>query len=126
MDISKLNTIAPCDKGAEMEVLDPKTGLGTGAFITLAGVDSHVFQKATDDMEDRMARKGHLKTSPEDRRMMSVEILASCTLAWRGLEKDGEEWPCTRENAIALYSSSPPLRQQVDIFLSDRRNYLRD
>lgn len=126
MDISALNTVEPCQKGAEMEIIDPKTGNPTGAFITVAGVDSYTYQKANDSVEETFMAKGMLATSPDERRDLTLQVLAKCTLSWRGLEKDGEEWPCTYDNAMTLYRSSPPVRAQVDAFISNRKNFLRD
>jgi hypothetical protein len=126
MEISKLFTVDRCDKGAEMEVIDPATREGTGAFIRLAGVDSAAFRRANDTAEEKMFKKGARKITPDERRRIQVEIIAACTLAWRGLEQDGKEWPCTFDNAVTLYEASPAVREQVDLFIANRVNFLRD
>ena len=63
---------------------------------------------------------------PEKFEAEGIEVLAACTLGWKGVVVDGAPLPCSRDNAIMLYTRFPWLREQVDQFVSDRSVYLQD
>lgn len=123
-DLATLDTTALGDTGADMTVEHPSTGEALGIVITLAGRDSSTYRRA----QDALARKMQTRRKPsfEDMRAEGVELLARCTLRWQGVVDGGEAIPCTVENARALYLKYPWLREQVDTFIADRGNYLRD
>lgn len=124
-DLASLDTVALCEQGAELELTHPATGKPLGVYLILAGVDSTVWRKATVALaEKRLGRRG--KVSAEDIQVGGLEILARCTLAWRNVVVDGQEMPCTPENARALYERFPWIFEQADRFASDRGSYLRD
>lgn len=129
-DLACLDTAALCEQGAELELTHPATGEPLGVYLTLAGVDSKAWRKATAALaEKRLGRRG--KVSAEEMQAAGLEILARCTLAWRSginsiVRIDGEEMPCTPENARELYERFPWIFEQADRFASDRGSYLRD
>lgn len=129
-DFAKRDVAAKAEEGAELEVLDPVTGETVGVFITLAGADSSVHRKATAMIAKRRMNgaKGFRSKSfdPEKFEAESIEVLAACTLGWKGVVVDGAALPCGRDNAIKLYTRFPWLREQVDQFVSDRTEYLQD
>lgn len=56
----------------------------------------------------------------------AIEMMAGCTVGWKNvLDKAGKPIPCTVENAIKLYTYYPVLREQVDLFISERSNFLQ-
>lgn len=124
-DLASLDTAALCEQGAEMELTHPDTGAPLGVHLTLAGVDSKTWRKAAAALaEKRLARRG--KVTAEDVRSGGIEIVARCTLAWRGVVVGGQELPCTPDNARDLYERFPWIFEQADLFASDRGSYLRD
>lgn len=125
IDLAALDTVARCDQGAELELTHPGTGKPLGIFITLAGVDSRIWRKATAELaEKRLARRGRI--SGADVAREGIEILAQCTLDWRGVVVDGEELPCIRDTARALYERFPWIFEQADRFASERGSFLQD
>ncbi len=129
-DFATRDVAAKAEAGAELDVLDPVTGESVGVTITLAGADSAVHRKATATISKRRmaSMKGFRNKGfdPEKLDAESVEVLAACTLGWRGVVVDGAPLPCSRDNAIMLYTRFPWLREQVDQFVSDRSAYLQD
>ena len=111
-------------------MLDPVTGDGVRVFISLAGADSAIHRKATATLAKRRlsSMKGFRYRSlhPEKFESEGIEVLAACTLDWKGVVVDGAPLPCSRDNAIQLYTRFPWLREQVDQFVSDRSAYLQD
>lgn len=129
-DFASRDVAAKAEEGAELEVLDPVTGESVGVFITLAGADSSVHRKTMAMIAKRringakgFRNKGY---DPEKFEAESIEVLAACTLAWKGVVVDGSSLPCSRDNAVRLYTRFPWLREQVEQFVSDRTEYLQD
>lgn len=124
-DLASLDTVALCEQGAELELVHPGTGAPLGVFVTVAGLDSRTWRRAVDAQnEKRRSRRG--PATQEEALAGTVDILARCTLAWRGVAFEGEELPCTVENARMIYTRLPWLREQVDLFASNRAFFLRD
>lgn len=125
LDLANLDTAALCERGAELELAHPGTGAPLGVFVTVAGVDSRTWRGAQNAVsEKRRSRRGPL--TGEEIRAGQAEILARCTLAWRGVTFEGAELPCTVENARMLYARLPWMADQLDAFASDRASFLRD
>lgn len=129
-DFASRDVAAKAEEGAELEVLDPVTGEAVGVYIVLAGADSSVHRKATASLSKRRlnGQKGFRNKGwdPEKMEAESIEILAACTLSWKGVLVDGAPLPCSRDNAIKMYTRFPWLREQVEQFISDRSEYLQD
>ena len=125
IDLASLDTATLCEQGAEMELTHPATGAPLGVYLTLAGMDSKIWRKAVAALADkRLAKRG--KVSAEEIQERGIEILARCTLGWRNVVVDGQELPCTLDNARLAYQRFPWIREQADLFASDRGSYLRD
>lgn len=129
-DFASRDVAAKAEEGAELEVLDPVTGEPVGAYIVLAGADSAVHRKATAAVSKRRfsSQKGFRNKGfdPEKVDAESIEILAACTLSWKGVLVNGAPLPCSRDNAIKMYTRFPWLREQVEQFIGDRSEYLQD
>ena len=129
-DFATRDVAAKAEVGAELEVLDPVTNEPVGVYITLAGADSVVHRKAVANISKRRFnnQKGFRNKGfdPEKMEAESIEILAVCTLSWKGVTVDGDPLPCSRDNAIKMYTRFPWLREQVEQFIGDRSAYLQD
>ena len=129
-DFSSRDVAAKAEEGAELEVLDPVTSEAVGVYITLAGADSSVHRKASVNISKRRlnGRKGFRNRGfdPEKMEAENIEVLAACTLSWKGVIVDGAPLPCSRDNAIKMFTRFPWLREQVEQFIGDRSEYLQD
>ncbi len=133
MDLTELS--AEAEIGAVLE-LNTKTGEpatqkdGSPVTITLLGTDSKKWRKAEDAVGDRRLkaaspRHGAAAKSMEEQRNDVAFLLASVTVSWSGLQNDGTDLECNLENAKKLYLAHPFIREQVDSFLAERRNFLK-
>lgn len=136
MDLSTLDTTAVSDAGAEMEVQHPVTGAvltdeaGNAVRVHLAGQDSDRYRKA-----DRRITNKRLATQASGRRVQltsesleadQLERLVACTISWSGVGLgDQPSLPCTPETARQVYKALPWLREQAELFTSDRANFLK-
>ena len=126
-DFATRDCATRAEQGAELEVTDPLTGESVGGFITLAGADSSTYRHVSNMLvRRRLKNGGRAVLDPDKLREESIEILAACTLSWKGVIVEGKSLPCTRENAVMLYTRFPWLKEQAEAFVADRASYFRD
>lgn len=133
MDLSQLVIDSATDEGAKCEIFHPVTeqSFDPPIYITVAGIDSETYQKAQRDVANKRLKKAagrgriRLTTTAEEIEADQVELLARCTLGWENIDWEGKPYQCTLENARRLYLKAPWLREQVDLFIGDRANFLK-
>ncbi len=127
-DLSNLDTGAAAEMGAVLEVLHPIDNTPLGLKITLAGADSDIYRqfvnKTGNKRMQRMKPGQFRPPSAEEQEESGLSLLAACTLSWEGVVVDGQELPCSKDNAKTLYRRFPWIREQVDQFIGDRANFL--
>src|SRR5512135_2211115 len=123
MDLAKLDTRKACDEGAFLELKHPETMRPMGIKIKLAGLDSERFNLARNEMA---AKRANASMTPlnmkrmqqgrsievtasdlDDQQRDATKILAAITLEWEGFVWEGEELPCTKDNAFMVYDRLP-------------------
>ena len=124
MDISELCTAGAHNEGAEITIIHPVTREKTDLKITLLGIDSKAWRKAQKDMQ-RKVLAALANKSEIDEDEIEVEALAAVTTEWTGLVKDGQPVKFTKAACKALYKDAPAVRDQVDRFIGDRRNFIK-
>jgi hypothetical protein len=127
MDIGSLVTVSDHEAGAEYNVRSPVDGKLTDVFITIKGADSLEWRKQKRGQTNKIieSRSSSKKAQELDYDSMDVDALVAVTVAWRGIIKDGEEWPCTAENVRFLYEGSPRIVSQLLTFISDSANFTK-
>jgi hypothetical protein len=86
--------------------------------ITITGSYSVRAKRAMEAARDaRTGRIGHL--DGEEAFAFNLEVLAACILDWQGFTADGQPYPYTRDNAIALLRDVPWIREQVQMAHND-------
>lgn len=120
MKFSRCDSQTLADKGVEAEVPDPITGEPSGAFLTLLGADSKVFQAAYEEILSRNKAHGKNTLTNDDQ----IELYSRLTIGWRGWEEDdGKEAKFSQEAARKRYAELPYLCLFVGTFIATRRNY---
>ncbi len=112
---------------AVVRILDPVSGEKLNIEITVASPDSEVYRKASMRVQNeqlQFAMKNRGKTTAERLAENSLEILVGATIGWKGIAEKGTPLPCTPDNVRRVYKMLPFIREQVDEFLGDRRNFL--
>lgn len=120
------------EASAEIEVKNPVTGEGVGAFVTLAGPE-HPDRKALEFARQRKVRAAVTRTGkfeapePEDYELELTDKLVACTLGWKGIGEDNVETPFTKAAAQALFSDPKTvwLRDQLLAALGDRDRFIK-
>ncbi|MBO9602541.1 MAG: hypothetical protein J7496_08545 [Novosphingobium sp.] len=133
--IAALNPEVAADKGHEFEIL--AAGEPTGMFLTVVGKESSLYKQA---MRARInaARKDEAAAVSKGASVVAfrpvekdisdaIEILADCTIAWRGVvieEAEGEA-EFNRENVVRLYGYDF-VREQADAEVMKLGNFTPD
>lgn len=140
-DLSALDTVAGSNAGSDLELsLSNGTPIvrpdGRPVTIKLLGKDSDAFIKADAHERNLRLQQGQrLKLTAEGMDASGIKCLAKASISWDGVgwmvkearlwEFDGDELPCTYENAVRLYTRLPDIKEQVDNFVGDRSNFLK-
>lgn len=127
VDLSSLDLEGSAAKGAELELLHPITDEPLGIFITVMGARSNAFKRAIDRLNaeqlDTRRPQSKRKVTIEAVEARSSQALAAVTIAWRNVVFEGEALDCNPKNAEMLYSQRPWIREQVDEFVGDAKNF---
>lgn len=134
LDLSSLDTVAACDKGAKIELRHPVTNEPLGVFITVLGRDSQAFRDhMRTAINDRLRRESVAKRRGREPDLMTVEVgeaeaidlLVVCTVGWEGVTYKGQPLEFSVPNAKTLYADLPWVRSQVDAAIGDLENFMK-
>lgn len=128
---------------AELDILSPE-GEKTGAKLILLHMDSMQFQRKSREIRalympklEKLKIKGSGvdanvemdgKLAAEMAQIQeesSAKLLAVVTVGWKGLKFGGKEYEFSADNAIKLYNEYPWIKDQVDQFIADRKNFFK-
>lgn len=114
------------EAGVEIELLSLRTRKGSGAFITVFGMDSDVFRAAKAERARVFAEKAEAgqEVSAVDVEESQVELLARCTKGWRGIARNKAPLQFSLDAARALYRDFPAIREQINQAIGDRANFV--
>ena len=121
-DISKDNPQDDAERGSWFaDFVHPKGDDVSELAFHMRGANSRTARKSLSRITERWQRKRRLTL--EEQLEMDCEWLAALTIDWRGLEDGDEPFPCTAENAKALYLKYDWLRVPLFEFVKDSGNF---
>jgi len=129
VDLASFDTRKKAEEGAFLNLLSPDDGSETGILIRLAGADSDLFQETQSKLINKRATKFNpskpwAPITNEERIKDTITVLVKCTLAWENMVMGGKELEFTPDNIRMVYENFPWIREQVDSFVMERRNFL--
>jgi hypothetical protein len=131
MDLSNLDTVAAASEGAVMPLLHPvsraplKTDDKKPITLTLLGYDSIQFQDFERiKINRRLNGEDAPERSAEAHEADKLETLSLCVKSWQNIIVDGKALECTAENVRMVLKRFPWIREQVDLFVGNRANFL--
>jgi hypothetical protein len=126
MELSNLLTVADHEAGAECNIVSPVNGKPTDVYILLAGADSSVWRKQKRKQTSEIMAAARSKSPVDlDYDAMDIAALVDATIGWRGIVSSGNPYEFSKENALALYSGSPGIVNQLLDFIADKRNFTK-
>lgn len=117
-DLDLFDTRTRSEQGEEVQIQHPVHG-PTDIFISVLGRDS---EKVRAHLKRMQARK---RTTGKSEEKEGAEFLASITLGWRGISKEGKSYEFSFQNAVDLYMSYELVSGQVAAFVFDQTNFLK-
>ena len=135
MDLSNLDVSKKAEDGAILELEHPVTGdplinedSGEAVSIIVLGTDSKTYREKQREYQRKRLSKMTKKRGKEMDLTMSDEdacdLLATCTIGWEHMVENGEELEFSKEAAYKLYMKYHWIREQVDVFIADRENFI--
>jgi hypothetical protein len=146
MDLLQLDMNAAANAGAWIDILHPVTGAPVGIQVQVLGTDSDQFNALMDRFNrERFEAAKRQRAASEveaERRARDLMTIVACTKNWRhrpadapegeevwvtGILMDGQILLYTAENAHRVYTHPGLrwLRDQVDIAIANRANFLK-
>ena len=131
-----LNDLAPSSDTAVLTLRHPTDGSvlmnddGTPMTITLMGSDSEPYQKSQRSATNRRLaqtgkRGGQSKLTAEELLADNIEALTAVTKSWN-VTLDKAKPECEAPVVRQTYKKFIWLREQVDDFVGDRANFVKD
>ena len=133
IDLASMDTVKGSNEGFDVKIYHPSTLVDLGIVINVLGKDSDEFQKISRaQQKKRMAKmtKGgfrvqNLTLAPEEVEQDGLELLAKCTRSWTGVVIEGKEIEFSHDNALMVYDRFPWIKEQVDMAIGDRANFIK-
>lgn len=117
MDLANYNT----QEQASVPIYAP--GGGVLMRVTVYGKDSKRYVAEKHRYKNLNLKAQTVPTSEEVTRR-SIELLVTLTESWEGLTLNGEPLECNEENKRMVYTNYPFVREQVDLAIHERSNFL--
>ncbi|NVO00037.1 MAG: hypothetical protein HXX17_11980 [Geobacteraceae bacterium] len=147
MALAKSKTSALSNSGVACALIDPATQVPNGIRFYVLGSDSKEYQRLirlqeVARLEKQKKARGIYFPTPEESEENALNLLTSLTMGWdedvvdaegkvtavrKEIElEEGEYVPFSIEAAKAIYAELGYkwIREQVDAFIGDRRNFL--
>lgn len=131
IDLSTIDTVKGANEGFDVKIYHPGTGKDLDIVIRVLGKDSDEFRKVSRAQQKRLTEKAtkggfrSIQSFPEDNERNGLELLAACTVSWSGVVINGEEVKCSKESAVMVYERWPFIKEQVDVAIGDRANFIQ-
>ncbi len=112
----------------ELVILHPESGVETNIKITLMSPDSASYRKITMALKNKnlqLAMKNRAVVSADRLDKDALDVLVAATVSWDGIAENGVPLECTAESVRRVYEEYPFIREQVDSFLGDRKNFFK-
>lgn len=130
-DLSSLDTKANANVGRTLTLKHPVDGsvLMTDEkkpapmTITLHGLDSDNYAKHLHLARARILEEQGKAPDLDESNRRNAEGFAAVTIDWH-LWLDGGLVPFSKEKALEMYIRFPWIREQVDVFVSNRKNFI--
>ncbi len=129
IDAGAIDTKTGSESGAEVQIVDVKTGEPLPIKVNVLGPDSEAYSSALRVQSrrhtDRLMKRGRKSLSLDELQDDELELLGAVTTGWTSFSVGEERFAFDgAASAQALYRRFPAIRDQVLSFQRDRANFL--
>lgn len=118
MKLNDLYTVENHEDGAELQIKD-ENGKKTPLWLTVKGTDSLTYRN-----ELKKQKSAYVEASRNDKTLDTdnfvIDTLVASTSGWRGTDEE-----FTKELCRELYENAPFVKEQVDDFMTERKNFTK-
>ena len=132
VDLAAIDTVKGSNEGFNVRIFHPGTNEDLDISITVLGKDSDAFQKVSRAQNKKrmakMQKGGFRNVSPvpiEEIEQDGIALLAACTTGWTGVIIEGKEVAFSTDNAVMVYERFPWIKEQIDVAIGDRANFIK-
>ena len=132
IDLNSIDTVRGSNEGFDVRIYHPGTNEDLDIIINVLGKDSDEFLKVSREQSKKrmakMSKGGFRNAAPvpiEEIESDGISLLAACTKSWTGVIIDGKEIVCNHNNAVMLYERFPWIKEQIDVAIGDRANFIK-
>lgn len=128
MDLQLFDSATRSQTGVWYALRDPRTGNSTDIEFLVAGPDSSIYKES----ERRVLRARDLRIARDENESArlteeeKIDLIGPCILDWRNVEKEGQILPFSAKNVRQILQAYPIILRQLDVFISDARNFLAE
>jgi hypothetical protein len=120
MEIGNSKSVAEReDEGITIDIRDASGEVEKGVSITVVGTYSKTYRKVQSENRDKFLKQRRNSLDGDSLEAQSIETTAKCIKGWTGFTSAGENFPYSKENAIALLTNAPWIREQVEEAMND-------
>jgi hypothetical protein len=136
-DLDAFDVLEKANAGIEIE-LKTDDGKATNLFVRVLGKDADTFREIsfaqqTKRMSNMASNGGKFAFDAAEADEEALDLLAACVTSWSvGKEpwlgyvlRKGEQVPCTKAQVKKLLRSYPGFREQVDVAIGNRANFMK-
>jgi hypothetical protein len=132
MDLSSLKVATDA---TPLEIVNPATGLvltndtGEPMRLLVIGTDSDVYLKFANEQMNKRLKKAatnrKLTITAEEADAEALARTAVCVVGFENLQLNGQPLEYSKQAVTDLLRDYPPIREQVEDFVNDRTNFLK-
>jgi hypothetical protein len=111
------------EEGTVINVRDVSGEIQEGVTITVVGTYSQTYRKAVNANRDKVLKERRSALDGDAIDSRTLETAAKCIKGWTGFTADGQPFPYNKENAIALLTEAPWIREQVEEAMNDHASF---
>jgi len=125
-DLNSLSNLTDLqEEGNELKILHPGTGEPIGITMRVAGPDSKRQKSANSGIIAERAEMRIRKITGARLEDESIRTAAASVMSWTGVVDNGVEISYSPSAALSLLTKYPFIREQVQVYSSDRANFLK-
>lgn len=114
------------EDGIDVPILHPKTGESLGITIKVAGPDSERQKKARRAVQtERLNMSRNKRPTVPELEADGLIVTVASIISWDGVIENGQAVELSAENATAILTKYPFIREQIDSAVGDRAGFMK-
>ncbi len=126
IDLWDLDISQHAETGSKLTLHHPVSQQALAISLYLKGQDAPSYRRVIRKQIDWQISEGKSDLTAAEMERHHIERLAAATIGWDEVLYKGAPLPFTEENAKTLYSEQIWIREQVQQFIEERANFLKD